>query len=131
MTTFPVTMTRALTPARVLSEGKAQANHDKNLLAILDAATTPEPLRPALTRPIVDAWSMTSLKEHTGRPEIEVPGFVAGSKTTLPKQRSSGGRTCQLEVKTGRPKRRSRRSRRFLKPHRHTPANRWRRKRFR
>ena len=37
---------------------------------LLSAATTPEPLRPALTRPIVDAWSMTSLKEHTGRPEV-------------------------------------------------------------
>jgi CRISPR-associated endonuclease/helicase Cas3 len=37
---------------------------------LLAAATTPEPLRPALTRAIVDAWSMTSLKEHTGRPEV-------------------------------------------------------------
>lgn len=33
-------------------------------------ATTPEPLRPALTRPLVEAWSMTSLEEHTGRPEV-------------------------------------------------------------
>jgi CRISPR-associated endonuclease/helicase Cas3 len=37
---------------------------------LIAAATSPEPLRPALTRPIVDAWSMTSLKEHTGRPDI-------------------------------------------------------------
>lgn len=49
---------------------KAQSDSDEKLRAILDAATTPEPLRPALTRPIVDAWSMTSLEEHTGRPEI-------------------------------------------------------------
>ena len=49
---------------------KQQAEHDEQLSAVLDAATTPVPLRPALTRPLVDAWSMTSLKEHTGRPEI-------------------------------------------------------------
>lgn len=33
-------------------------------------ASTPEPLHPALTRPLADAWSMTSLDNHTGRPEI-------------------------------------------------------------
>ncbi len=49
---------------------KGQAKHKDELRAILDAATTPELLRPALTRPIVDAWSMTSLNKHTGRPEI-------------------------------------------------------------
>lgn len=38
---------------------------------ILSAATTPVPLHPALTRALVDAWSMTSLKEHTGRPVVE------------------------------------------------------------
>ena len=34
-------------------------------------ASTPMPLHPALTRPLVDAWSMTSLVEHTGRPEVD------------------------------------------------------------
>ena len=34
------------------------------------AASTPMPLYPALTRPLIDAWAMTSLQEHTGRPEI-------------------------------------------------------------
>ena len=38
---------------------------------LVQAATTPEPLRPALDRAVVDAWSMTSLAEHTGRPEPE------------------------------------------------------------
>ena len=33
-------------------------------------ATTPAPLRPALNRALVDAWAMTSLPEHTGRPEV-------------------------------------------------------------
>jgi CRISPR-associated endonuclease/helicase Cas3 len=35
------------------------------------AASTPEPLRPGLTRALVDAWSMTSLEDHTGRPEMD------------------------------------------------------------
>ena len=34
------------------------------------AATTPTPLYPALTRPLVDAWAMTSLDDHAGRPEV-------------------------------------------------------------
>ena len=38
--------------------------------AIVDQATTPAPLYPALTRPLLDAWSMTSLRRHEGRPEV-------------------------------------------------------------
>lgn len=53
-----------------IRELKARAGQDDKLQAVLDAATSPEPLRPALSRPLVDAWSMTSLKEHTGRPEV-------------------------------------------------------------
>ena len=44
---------------------------DEERRAALDAATTPAPLRPALNRPLVDAWSMTTLREHTGRPEVQ------------------------------------------------------------
>ena len=44
---------------------------DEAFRSLADAATTPAPLRPALTRALVDAWSMTSLKEHTGRPDIQ------------------------------------------------------------
>lgn len=43
----------------------------QDLADTLRVATTVEPLRPELTRPLVDAWSMTSLNEHPGRPEIE------------------------------------------------------------
>jgi CRISPR-associated endonuclease/helicase Cas3 len=50
---------------------KLMAETKADVRAILDAATTPAPLRPALTRALVDAWSMTSLREHSGRPEIE------------------------------------------------------------
>lgn len=35
------------------------------------AASTPTPLHPALTRPLVDAWAMTSLEEHTARPKVD------------------------------------------------------------
>lgn len=34
------------------------------------AASSEEPRHPALTRALVEAWSMTSLAEHTGRPEV-------------------------------------------------------------
>ncbi len=47
-----------------------RSKDDEELRQALVAATTPEPLRPALTRPLVDAWAMTSLKEHTGRPAL-------------------------------------------------------------
>src|SRR5579875_3453434 len=53
---------------RQLKEG---AENDSNLKALLEAATTPAPLRPPLTRALVDAWSMTSLEKHTGRPAID------------------------------------------------------------
>lgn len=39
----------------------------------VEAATTPAPLRPALTRALADAWAMTSLpdrSDHTGRPAV-------------------------------------------------------------
>jgi CRISPR-associated endonuclease/helicase Cas3 len=46
------------------------ARNDADLDARIAKATSDEPLRPALSRALVDAWSMTSLKEHTGRPEV-------------------------------------------------------------
>lgn len=63
---------------------KQRAEADPELWAILDAATTPAPLRPALSRALVDAWSMTSLKEHTGRPEIDpwLRGWIKGDPRT-------------------------------------------------
>lgn len=38
---------------------------------VLDAATTPAPLRPALTAAVVGAWATTSLESHPGRPAID------------------------------------------------------------
>ncbi len=48
---------------------KERAEQDRDLRKAIEEAMTPEPLRPALTRALVDAWSLTSLDEHTGRPE--------------------------------------------------------------
>lgn len=38
--------------------------------ALIERASTPAPLHPPLTRALVESWSMTSLEEHTGRPEV-------------------------------------------------------------
>ena len=46
--------------------GELKLNHAESV----NAATTPQPLHPALTRPLLDAWSMTSLSRHSGRPEV-------------------------------------------------------------
>ena len=64
---------------------------------IVDHAITPAPLYPALTRPLVDAWSMTSLKRHEGRPEVgpwlrgweeqEEPQTTVVWRTHLPRTR--------------------------------------------
>lgn len=53
-----------------LLEIKSRAGSDSKLQQVIDTASTRPPLYPALTRALVDAWSMTSLDTHTGRPEI-------------------------------------------------------------
>jgi CRISPR-associated endonuclease/helicase Cas3 len=51
---------------------------------LIERATTQPPLRPALTRALVDAWSMTSLDRHTGRPLIDpwLRGWVEDAPQT-------------------------------------------------
>jgi CRISPR-associated endonuclease/helicase Cas3 len=51
----------------------------------IEKASTPEPLRPAVTRALVDAWSMTSLERHTGRPDIApwLRGWVEPDSQTV------------------------------------------------
>ena len=72
---------------------------------VVRAATTRAPLHPELTRPLLDAWSMTSLRRHEGRPEVApwlrgwedddepqtsivwrkyLPCVTAGGETTVP-----------------------------------------------
>ena len=56
----------------------------QDLADALRAATTVEPLRPELTRALVDAWSMTSLDEHPGRPEVDT--WLRGFRPNDPPQ---------------------------------------------
>ena len=85
---------------------KERAENDVSLKGALEAATTPEPMRPALTRALVEAWAMTSLEEHTGRPEIQpwLRGWVKEEPQTaviwrkyLP-VRADGPETSKKEV---------------------------------
>jgi len=67
------TATRALL-MRLPGDGPRQAGPGAlagiNDLPEVRAAATPAPLYPALTDPLIDAWAMTSLEEHAGRPEV-------------------------------------------------------------
>ena len=48
----------------------ALASLKKEHREVVDAATTEAPLYPRLTRPLLDSWSMTSLRRHEARPEV-------------------------------------------------------------
>jgi len=39
--------------------------------ALIDEARSPEPLRPEICDPLIEAWAMTSLREHSGRPIVQ------------------------------------------------------------
>ncbi|MFN3351084.1 type I-U CRISPR-associated helicase/endonuclease Cas3, partial [Pseudorhodoplanes sp.] len=74
--TWPERLKRLRKPIDALKGDASPAaivalKENRSLQEALQKAQTPPPLRPALTRALVDAWSMTSLEEHTGRPEIE------------------------------------------------------------
>lgn len=83
-----------------LRDLKMRAATDEALQKILHDATTPEPLRPALTRPLVDAWAMTSLETHTGRPAIQP--WLRGWVEDDPPQTAVAWRT-HLPVRPGGP----------------------------
>ena len=61
---------RDASPGAIL-DLKERAKNEPKLQSAIEAATSPEPLRPELTRALVDAWSLTSLSEHEGRPEVQ------------------------------------------------------------
>lgn len=46
------------------------AGRDIELQQLLSSATSKPPLRPALTRALVEAWSLTTLDDHPGRPDV-------------------------------------------------------------
>ena len=55
----------------VLVQLRERARQDPDLRKILTEASSPEPLRPALTLPLVEAWSLTALRKHPGRPAVQ------------------------------------------------------------
>lgn len=57
--------------ASALFQLRERARQEPDLQRILSEASSPEPLRPALTLPLVEAWSLTSLKKHPGRPVVQ------------------------------------------------------------
>jgi CRISPR-associated endonuclease/helicase Cas3 len=77
---------------------REKAEADADLKRLLEEATTPAPLRPALSRALVDAWSMTSLTEHPGRPAIDP--WLRGWVENEPPQTAIVWRT-HLPVRSG------------------------------
>lgn len=70
----------------------------------IERASTPAPLHPPLSRALVDAWAMTSLEAHSGRPEVapwlrgwpdeqELPQTTLVWRTWLPVTEDEG---CRL-----------------------------------
>jgi CRISPR-associated endonuclease/helicase Cas3 len=88
----------------------ASLKSDPTARAEIERASTPAPLHPPLTRAVVDAWAMTSLEGHTGRPEVapwirgwpeepEPPQVCLVWRTHLPiDQRSQPFARAQMEV---------------------------------
>jgi CRISPR-associated endonuclease/helicase Cas3 len=68
-----------------LQKLKHHAKNDQKLQEKIEVATTPSPLYPALTRALLDAWSMTSLREHTGCPEVQpwLRGWIDDEPQTI------------------------------------------------
>lgn len=73
----------------------------------IETASTPMPLYPALSRPLVDAWALTSLAEHTGRPEVapwlrgwvdDEPQTTVAWRHCLPLRFESDGSHAPIEV---------------------------------
>ena len=85
---------RDASPSAILDLRK-RAEKDPDLRDAIDAATTPVPLRPALTRAIVDAWSLTSLRPPYGTTR-RYPALVAwlGGRPTA----ANYGRLAQVSA---------------------------------
>ena len=64
-------------PSALVQVGVSSGGQD-----LIRKASTPMPLTPPLTRPLVDSWSLTSLAQHSGRPELEP--WLRGWQETRP-----------------------------------------------
>ena len=61
-----------------------RAKQNQDVQGAIAAAATTVPLRPALTRALIDAWSLTSLDEHKGRPEDIEPWLRGWEEDSQP-----------------------------------------------
>lgn len=68
---------------------------------LVQQSTSPAPLRPALSLPLVEAWALTGLREHAGRPEVEpwLRGWVEDDPQTRIVWRAYLPRRADSEVK--------------------------------
>jgi len=82
------------------------ARIDAALSKLITDASSPPPLRPALNRALVDAWAMTSLPEHTGRPEVtpwlrgwvdELPQTIVAWRKHLPVRTKQSASKKEIE----------------------------------
>jgi CRISPR-associated endonuclease/helicase Cas3 len=60
--------TRGGKDASPAAVGALQADPERSSEIV--RASTASPLHPGLTRPLVESWALTSMREHTGRPEV-------------------------------------------------------------
>ena len=72
---------------------------DDKLLSLIADAGSPDATAPALNRALVDAWSMTSLPEHTGRPGKSNRGCTGCRMSRKP---SSCGKISRFGASNGR-----------------------------
>ena len=100
---------------------RARAEQNQHLIGAIEAATTPEPLRPALTRALVDAWSLTSLDEHTGRPD-DIQPWLRGWEEDQQPQTTVVWRKYLPVRRRWEQRQRKKASKRSLKQRRHMPV---------
>ncbi|MEX2381127.1 MAG: type I-U CRISPR-associated helicase/endonuclease Cas3 [Opitutales bacterium] len=87
---------------KLLSENQENISNEQKRFAeetrqAISAASTQPPLRPALSLPLIEAWSMTTLKEHTGRPDIQ-PWLRGWEERVRPQSRVAWRRFLPLST---------------------------------
>ena len=110
---------RNASPGAIL-ELKERAKNDRNLQEAIKKATTPALLRPALTRALVDAWSMTSLDKHTGRPDDIQPWLRGWEEDQKPQTTVVWRKYCRCVEMVQKCRRKTLKP--SSKPRRHTPV---------
>lgn len=79
---------------------RALTDLKKEMASLVEEGSTPAPIHPALTRAVVESWSMTSLEEHSGRPKVApwLRGWVEEEAQTTVAWRSLLPRPADAEA---------------------------------